>query len=54
MYEHVNNRNGEPSPLVADELYQIVMEVNHDSCAFAKPLQIHATYMGISCRMLRC
>lgn len=27
MYAHVNKKNGEPAPLVSDELYNTVMEV---------------------------
>lgn len=27
MYAHVNKKNGEPAPLVSEELYNTVMEV---------------------------
>ena len=27
MYDHVNPKNGERAPLVADDIYQIVSEV---------------------------
>jgi hypothetical protein len=27
MHEHVNPKNGDPAPLVSDEVYQIILEV---------------------------
>jgi hypothetical protein len=28
MHEHVNPKNGDPAPLISDEVYQIIQEVN--------------------------
>lgn len=30
MYRHVNKRNNQKSPLVADDVYQIIMKVRAD------------------------
>ena len=32
MYNHVNQKNGEPAPLVSEELYNIVMAVRDGDC----------------------
>lgn len=31
MYAHVNPKNMQPSPLVADDVYQIIMDVSEQS-----------------------
>lgn len=28
MHEHINPKNGEPAPLIAEDIYNIVMEVS--------------------------
>ena len=33
MYEHVNKRNGKWSPLLADDVYEIIKEVSGPSVA---------------------
>jgi hypothetical protein len=27
MYSHVNTKNGEPAPLIAEDVYEVVMQV---------------------------
>jgi hypothetical protein len=35
MYYHVNNRSGLKSPLIADDVFEIIMEVTYsNSCIF--------------------
>jgi hypothetical protein len=32
MYHHMNAKNGEPAPLLADDVYEIIMEVSPSCC----------------------
>lgn len=36
MFDHVNPKNGERAPLVAEDIYQIVSEVKRESCSFSR------------------
>jgi ribonucleoside-diphosphate reductase subunit M1 len=39
MYEHVNPKNGQPSPLVSDAVYKVIMEVRTHAPCHAIPCQ---------------
>ena len=46
MYEHVNKRNGKWSPLLADDVYEIIKEVRTGEPPYPKKLPLRVPRGG--------
>jgi hypothetical protein len=49
MHEHVNPKNGDPAPLVSDEVYQIILEVGTATWGLAG---CHCLLLSLPCMLL--
>jgi hypothetical protein len=49
MYTHINAKNGDPAPLLADDVHQIIMEVRARRCqSLPAPATARTAAMAVS------
>lgn len=54
MHEHINPKNNQPAPLIAKDVFQIIMEVHFGSCKVFRELGVVSAdgVKGSACRTL--